>query len=76
MVMKRTFIGLIGASEPLIRQALGSIRKAREAGPSGLPANEVRRLKLLTDSLYQAVIDLQRVNAGEPSSIIHQGRLD
>jgi hypothetical protein len=50
MVMKRTSIGLIGTGEPLIRQALESIRKAHEAEPSGLPADEVLRLKLLTDS--------------------------
>lgn len=69
--MKRTFIGLIGKGEPLIRQALESIRKAHEADPSGLPADEVLRLKLLTDSLYQAVIDSQLVKAGEPLPIIH-----
>lgn len=69
--MKRTFIGLVGTGEPLIRQALESIRKAHEADPSGLPADEVRRLKLLTDSLYQAVIDRQLVKAGEPLPIIH-----
>lgn len=69
--MKRTFIGLIGTGEPLIRQALESIRKAHEADPSGLPADEVLRLKLLTDSLYQAVIDSQLVKAGEPLPIIH-----
>ncbi|MCO6689675.1 hypothetical protein QIY50_25195 [Pseudomonas putida] len=69
--MKHTFIGLIGTGEPLIRQALESIPKAHEADPSGLPADEVLRLKLLTDSLYQAVIDSQLVKAGEPLPIIH-----
>jgi hypothetical protein len=70
MVMKRTSIGLIGTGEPLIRQALESIRKAHEAEPSGLPADEVLRLKLLTDSLYQAVIAFQLGKASEPPSII------
>ena len=69
--MKRTSIGLIGTGEPLIRQALESIRKAHKAEPSGLPADEVLRLILLTDSLYQAVIAFQLGKASEPPSIIH-----
>ncbi|MFZ4964802.1 hypothetical protein ACL9RJ_11070 [Pseudomonas sp. Mn2068] len=69
--MKRTFIGIVEAGEPLMRQALDAIRQAHEAEVSGLPEYEVKRLHLLTDSLYQAVIDFQLVKAGKPPSTIH-----
>lgn len=69
--MKRTFIGMIEAGEPLIRQALEAIQRAHEAEASGLPQPEVARLVSLADSLYQAVIDFQLVKAGESPSTIH-----
>jgi len=55
--VKRTFIGMVEAGEPLMRQALEAIRQAHEAEDAGLPDLEVQRLHLLADSLYQAVID-------------------
>ncbi|WP_100634306.1 hypothetical protein [Pseudomonas qingdaonensis] len=69
--MKRTFIGMNEACEPLIRQALEVIRRAHEAEASGLPQPEIARLFNLADSLYQAVIDFQLFKAGEPPSTIH-----
>lgn len=69
--MKRTLIGLIEAGEPLIQQALEATRQFHEAEAAGLPVRDVERLRLLADSLYQAVIDVQLVNAGKPPSIIH-----
>nr|WP_313132790.1 hypothetical protein [Pseudomonas juntendi] len=71
MAVKRTFIGMVEAGEPLMRQALQAIREAQAAEVLGLAKHEVERLQLLADSLYQAVIDVQLVNAGKPPSIIH-----
>jgi hypothetical protein len=62
---------MVEAGEPLLRQALEAIRKAQEAEASGLPEHEVTRLQLLADSLYQAVIDVQLVKAGNPPSTVH-----
>ena len=69
-VVKRTFIGMVEAGEPLMRQALEAIRQAHEAEAAGLPDLEVERLHLLADSLYQAVIDFQLLKAGKPPSTI------
>lgn len=61
---KRTFIGLIEAGEPLIRQALEAIHAYHEAQDAGHPDEEVERLRLLSESLYQVVCDYQlRVKA-------------
>lgn len=56
---KRTFIGLLEAGEPLIKQAIDAMRKYHEAEAAGLPAAEVERLRLLAESLFQAVSDYQ-----------------
>ncbi|MGF6392183.1 hypothetical protein [Pseudomonas plecoglossicida] len=56
---KRTFIGLIEAGEPLIKQAIEAMRAYHEAEAAGLPAAEVERLRLLAESLFQAVSDYQ-----------------
>jgi len=64
-VVKRTFIGMVEAGEPLMRQALEAIRQAHEAEAAGLPDLEVQRLHL-----YQAVIDFQLLKAGKPPSTI------
>lgn len=70
-VMKRTLIGMIEAGEPLMQQALDALRKHQQAEADGLPETEVNHLRLLADSLYQAVIDYQLVKAGQPPSTIH-----
>lgn len=67
---KRTFIGIVEAGEPLIQQAIDAIRKYHEAKDMGAPAAEVERLRLLADSLYQAVTDYQLLAAGHPPSTI------
>lgn len=56
---KRTFIGLVEAGEPLIKQATDAMRKFHEAEAAGLPAPEVERLRLLAESLFEAVSDYQ-----------------
>jgi len=58
-VEKRTFIGLIEAGEPLIKQAIDAMREYHEAQAAGLPAEEIERLHLLAESLFQAVSDYQ-----------------
>lgn len=70
MSVKRTFIRMVEAGEPLIQQALEAIRQANDAEASGLPDHEIHRLRLMADSLYQAVIDFQLLKAGKPPSTI------
>lgn len=67
---KRTFIGIIEAGEPLIQQAIDAIREYHQAEDRGAPPEEVERLRLLADSLYNAAIDYQLVAAGQPPSTI------
>ncbi len=59
VVEKRTFIGMIEAGEPLIQQAVDAMRQYHEAEAAGLPGEEVERLRLLAESLFQAVSDYQ-----------------
>ncbi|MFT2157978.1 hypothetical protein [Pseudomonas putida] len=57
--MKRTILGMAEAGESLLRQALEAIRAHQKAVDEGRPADEVDRLRLEADHLYQTVIDYQ-----------------
>ncbi|WP_341782740.1 hypothetical protein [Pseudomonas putida] len=56
---KRTFIGMVEAGEPLIQQAIDAMREYHQAQDSGASAEEVERLRLLAESLFQVVSDYQ-----------------
>lgn len=56
---KRTFIGMVEAGEPLIQQAIDAMREYHLAQDRGAPAEEVERLRLLAESLFQVVSDYQ-----------------
>ncbi|EKT4480251.1 hypothetical protein QEM02_000300 [Pseudomonas putida] len=56
---KRTFIGMVEAGEPLIQQAIDAMREYHQAQERGAPAEEIERLRLLAESLFQAVSDYQ-----------------
>lgn len=62
--MKRTLEGMAKAGEPLLREALEAIRAHRNAQDGGASPEEVERLRLLADSLYQAAADFQLLEAG------------
>lgn len=69
--MKRTIQGLAEAGEQLIQQAIDATRKYHEAKDMGAPEAEVERLKLLADSLYQAVTEYQLKTRGQPGDTHH-----
>jgi hypothetical protein len=50
---------MVEAGEPLIRQAFDAMRHYHEAEAAGQPAEEVERLRLLAESLFQAVSEYQ-----------------
>lgn len=56
---KRTFIGMVEAGEPLIQHAIDAMREYHQAQDNVAPAEEVERLRLLAESLFQAVSDYQ-----------------
>ncbi|AGZ36511.1 MAG: hypothetical protein ACOKSU_20650 [Pseudomonas sp.] len=56
---KRTFIGMVEAGEPLIQQAVDAMREYHQAQDCGAPLEEVERLRLLAESLFQVVLDYQ-----------------
>ena len=56
---KRTFIGMVEAGEPLIQQAIDAMREYHQAQDRGAPVEEVERLRLLAESLFQVVSDYQ-----------------
>ncbi|MFJ4445080.1 hypothetical protein ACIPZ8_23710 [Pseudomonas sp. NPDC089422] len=69
--MKRTLLGTAEAGEPLLRQALEAIRAHNDALAHGLPAEEIERLRLEADHLYQTVIDYQLHSAGTLGESVH-----
>lgn len=56
---RRTFIGMVEAGEPLIQQAIDAMREYHQAQDRGAPPEEVERLRLLAESLFQVVSDYQ-----------------
>ena len=69
--MKRTLEGMALAGEPLLLQALEAIRAHRDAEASGAPREEVARLQMLADSLYEAVVNFQLLASGDLPDAIH-----
>ena len=59
------------AGEPLLRQALQAIRAHQLAVDEGRPGDEVERLRLKADHLYQVVIDFQLQRAGTLGETLH-----
>lgn len=57
--MKRTLLGMAEAGEPLLQQALQAIRAHQKAVDEGRAAEDIERLRLEADHLYQTVIDYQ-----------------
>lgn len=59
------------AGEPLLRQALQAIRDHQQAVDEGQPAEEIERLRLEADHLYQTVVDYQLHKAGTLGQSVH-----
>lgn len=69
--VKRTILGLAEAGEPLLQHVLEAIRAHQKAVDAGRPADEVDRLRLKADHLYQTVIDYQLHKAGSLGESVH-----
>lgn len=69
--MKRTILGMAEAGKPLLQQALEAIRAHQKAVDEGRPADEVDRIRLEADHLYQTVIDYQLHKAGNLDQMQH-----
>lgn len=50
---------MVEAGEPLIQKAIDALREYHQAQDRGAPADEIERLQLLAESLFQAVADYQ-----------------
>ena len=59
IAMKRTIEAMNEAGEPLIQEAIASLRQYHEAQAAGVPPDQVERLRLIAESAYQAVTDYQ-----------------
>lgn len=69
--MRRTFSGILLAGDPLIHQALEANRRYREAEETQKSAEEIERLRLLAESLYQAVTDYQLLIHKQLDETVH-----
>lgn len=68
---KHTFIGMVEAGEPLMQQAMDALRRYHEARDSLTPAEEVERLRLEAESLFEAMQEYQRRALGCPEYPLH-----
>ncbi|MEX5340453.1 hypothetical protein [Pseudomonas sp. I2] len=62
---------MILAGAPLMQQAIDALRRYHEAEDSGAASEEVERLRLLAESLYQAVTDYQLYALGHQDLVRH-----
>jgi hypothetical protein len=69
--MKRTLEGIALAGEPLLQQALEAVRAHQKAVKDDASAEEIERLRLLADSLFQTVVDYQLFKHGGLRQTIH-----
>ncbi|MNF09548.1 hypothetical protein D3C80_2102360 [compost metagenome] len=69
--MRRALNGIIEAGEPLIQQAIGAQRRFQAAKDEGLPVEEVERLRVEAESLFQSVTEYQLRSLGGPSTTLH-----
>lgn len=61
---------MIDAGEPLLQQATEALRRLHEAEAAGKATDEVERLRLLAESLWQAVSEYQlRALSGQVRSL-------
>ncbi|WP_367863234.1 hypothetical protein [Pseudomonas guariconensis] len=63
--VKKTLEGVVEAGEQLIREAIEATRAYHQAEAEGRPAVEIERLRLIADSLYQAVTEYQLRSADD-----------
>lgn len=61
----------IAAGEPLMQQAMEAMRRYHEANDSLKPAEEVDRLRLEAESLFEAVHEYQRRALGGEGATRH-----
>lgn len=69
--MKRTLLGMADAGEPLLTQALEAIRAYNGAMAQGRPEDELERLRIEADHLFQTVVDYQLHIAGTLGESVH-----
>ena len=69
--MKRTILEMIETGELLLQQAIEAMRHPREAEAAGKSPAEIQRLRLLADSLYQAVTDYHPQAIADGSQTLH-----
>ena len=69
--MTGTILGIIEAGESLIQQAIEAMRHHREAEVAGKSPDELERLRLLADSLYQAVVNYHPRAIVDGSQALH-----
>lgn len=65
--MKRDFLKIYVDSQPLSQQAVDALRRYHEAMAAELPAEEIERLRIEAEALFQAVSDYQLRAMGMPS---------
>lgn len=69
--MKRTILGMAQAGETLLQQALHANRAYQAAVDQKRPAEEVERLRMEADQLFQTVIDYQLYKDGSLGELVH-----
>lgn len=60
----------IEAGEPLMQQAIEALRRYHEAKAAGRPSDETEHLRILAESLLEAVSEYQLQVFGGPTSVV------
>jgi hypothetical protein len=69
--MMKTLPGMIMPGDPLMIEAAEALRRYHEAQAANSPAQEVERCRLLAESLFDAINDLNLRALGLPSHRRH-----
>lgn len=69
--MKRSLEKVLMPDAPQMLQAVEAMRRYHEAKDLGAPPEEVERLKILAESLFQAINDYQLQALGGPGYTNH-----
>ncbi|MFJ4259628.1 hypothetical protein ACIP01_22035 [Pseudomonas monteilii] len=69
--MKKDIFAILESGNPLMTQALEATNRYYEAQHAQLPANEVDRLRMEAEQLFQAVNEFQQRMLGRRSDTLH-----
>lgn len=69
--MKKEVFAILEPDNPLMTQAINALKRYHEAQAAGQPVEEVERLRLEAEALFQAVSEFQFRMLGQRNDTLH-----